>query len=185
MIGCCSVTKSCLTLCGPMDRGTPGFLVLPWSLLKFTWIELVQWFIRTHIEGKDAFWNLLEPLLTCTGSVPQGRSPASHPGLPTRLRAIPRSRRAGGQEPGEGSAQCLQPCCRFPMYLKVPKFSLFSVDLKRSTLLSSLRSFWPKLASPPGGSDRHQDTPFALYSWNWPGNNGSWSSQFSSVSRDW
>ena len=25
---CCSVTKSCLTLCNPMDCGTPGFLVL-------------------------------------------------------------------------------------------------------------------------------------------------------------
>ena len=29
---CCSVTKSCLTLCDPMDCSTPGFLVLHYLL---------------------------------------------------------------------------------------------------------------------------------------------------------
>ena len=42
---CCSVAKSCLTLCNPMDCSTPGFPVLhylPWSLLKFMPIESVM-----------------------------------------------------------------------------------------------------------------------------------------------
>ena len=40
---CCSVTKSCRTLCDPMDRSTPGSPVLhiSQSLLKFICIELV------------------------------------------------------------------------------------------------------------------------------------------------
>ena len=33
-VSCCLVTKSCLTLCDPMDCSTPGFPVLP-SLLEF------------------------------------------------------------------------------------------------------------------------------------------------------
>ena len=41
---CCSVTKSCPTLCNPMDCSTPGFLVLHYlqSLLKCMSIELVM-----------------------------------------------------------------------------------------------------------------------------------------------
>ena len=40
---CCSVTKSCPTLCNPMDCSTPGFPVLHYllSLLKLMSIELV------------------------------------------------------------------------------------------------------------------------------------------------
>ena len=33
--GCCSVPKSCMTLCNPMNCGTPGFLV-PHHLPEFT-----------------------------------------------------------------------------------------------------------------------------------------------------
>ena len=39
---CCSVTKSCLTLCNPMDYSTPGFLVLHY-LLQFAQTD-VHWF---------------------------------------------------------------------------------------------------------------------------------------------
>ena len=41
---CCSVTKSCLTLCNPMDCSTSGSPVhhWPWSLLKFLCIESVM-----------------------------------------------------------------------------------------------------------------------------------------------
>ena len=40
---CCSVAKSCLTLCDPMDCSTPGSLssTISWSLLKLMSIELV------------------------------------------------------------------------------------------------------------------------------------------------
>ena len=41
----CSVTKSCPTLCDPMDCSMPGFPILhrfPWSLLKVTSSELVM-----------------------------------------------------------------------------------------------------------------------------------------------
>ena len=40
---CCSVTKSCPTLCNPMDCSTPGFPVLHYllSLLKLMSIELM------------------------------------------------------------------------------------------------------------------------------------------------
>ena len=43
-IGCCSVTKSCLTLCEPMDYNTPSSFVstISESLLKFMSIELVM-----------------------------------------------------------------------------------------------------------------------------------------------
>ena len=39
---CCSVTKSCLTLCYPMDCRMPGllFLTTSWSMPKFMSIEL-------------------------------------------------------------------------------------------------------------------------------------------------
>ena len=37
---CCSVAKSCLTLCDPMDRSTPGFPVLHYFLE----------FAQTHIH---------------------------------------------------------------------------------------------------------------------------------------
>ena len=41
---CCSVIKSCLTLCDPMDCSTPGFPILQYlmSLLKFMSIESVM-----------------------------------------------------------------------------------------------------------------------------------------------
>ena len=41
---CCSVTKSCLTLCDLMDCSTPGFLssTLSWTFLKFMSIESVM-----------------------------------------------------------------------------------------------------------------------------------------------
>ena len=41
---CCSVAKSCPTLCNPMDCSTPGFLsfTVPWSLLKLMSIESVM-----------------------------------------------------------------------------------------------------------------------------------------------
>ena len=40
---CCSVAQSCLTLCNPMDRSTPGFLSFtnPQSLLKLMSMESV------------------------------------------------------------------------------------------------------------------------------------------------
>ena len=42
----CSLTKSCLTLCDPMDYSTPGFPVLhkPGSLLRLVFIELAMLF---------------------------------------------------------------------------------------------------------------------------------------------
>ena len=41
---CCSVTKSCLTLCDPMDYSTPGSSssTVSWNLLTFMSIELVM-----------------------------------------------------------------------------------------------------------------------------------------------
>ena len=41
---CCSVTKSCPTLCDPMNCSTPGFpsFTISWSLLKLMSIELVM-----------------------------------------------------------------------------------------------------------------------------------------------
>ena len=39
---CCSVTKSCPTLWNPMECSTPNSSVLPWSLLKFMFIESVM-----------------------------------------------------------------------------------------------------------------------------------------------
>ena len=41
---CCSVTKSCPTLCDPMDCSTPGFrsFTVSWSLLKFMSMESVM-----------------------------------------------------------------------------------------------------------------------------------------------
>ena len=41
---CCSVAKSCLALCNPMNCSTPGSLsfTIPWSLLKLLSIELVM-----------------------------------------------------------------------------------------------------------------------------------------------
>ena len=39
---CCSVAKSCLTLCNPMDQSKPGLPVRHWSLSKFMFIELVM-----------------------------------------------------------------------------------------------------------------------------------------------
>ena len=36
---CCSVARSCLTLCDPMDCSTPGFAVLP-HLPKFAQIHV-------------------------------------------------------------------------------------------------------------------------------------------------
>ena len=38
---CCSVAKSCLTLCNPMDCSTPGFRVLPY-LLEFAQIMSID-----------------------------------------------------------------------------------------------------------------------------------------------
>ena len=42
--GCCSVTKSCLTLCDPMDYSTQASLsfTISWSLLKLMSIESVM-----------------------------------------------------------------------------------------------------------------------------------------------
>ena len=39
---CCLVTKSCPTLCNPVDCSTPGFPVLPWSLFRLKSVELVM-----------------------------------------------------------------------------------------------------------------------------------------------
>ena len=41
MGSCCSVARSCLTLCDPMDCSTPGFLVLQ-SLPEFA---------QMHVHG--------------------------------------------------------------------------------------------------------------------------------------
>ena len=42
--GCCSVARSCLTLCDPTDASPPGFPVftISWSLLKLKSIESVK-----------------------------------------------------------------------------------------------------------------------------------------------
>ena len=44
VIKCCSVTKSCPTLCDPRDCSTPGFLsfTVSWSVLKFMSLESVM-----------------------------------------------------------------------------------------------------------------------------------------------
>jgi len=46
---CCSVTKSCLTLCGPMGCSTPSFPVLHY-LLEFAQIH-VHW-VSNHVESE-------------------------------------------------------------------------------------------------------------------------------------
>ena len=52
---CCSVAKSCLTFCDPMDSSTPGFPVLQY-LLEFAQTH-VHW-----ISGAISFyWSLLLP----------------------------------------------------------------------------------------------------------------------------
>ena len=46
-LGCCSVTKSCLTLCNPMDCSMPGFLVLCYLPFKLT---NSHEFAQTHVH---------------------------------------------------------------------------------------------------------------------------------------
>ena len=63
---CCSVAKSCLTLCDPIDCGTPGFpayllSTVSQSLLKFTSIESVM--LSNHLI-------LCHSLLLCLQAFP-------------------------------------------------------------------------------------------------------------------
>ena len=64
---CCLVTKSCLTLCDPMDCSTPGFPVLP-CLLEFA---------QTHVHWVGDAIQLSYPLLpfsSCSQSFPASGS---------------------------------------------------------------------------------------------------------------
>ena len=67
MICCCSVTKSCPTLCDPMDCSTSGFLVL-YYLLEFS---------QTHIhwvgDGIQSSHPLSPPLLLLSSIFPSIR----------------------------------------------------------------------------------------------------------------
>ena len=68
MIICCfSVSKSCLTLCDPMDCSTQASLSFPisWSLLKFMSIELVM--LSNHLI-------LCCPFSSCPQSFPASGS---------------------------------------------------------------------------------------------------------------
>ena len=60
---CCSVGKSCPTLCAPMDGSMPGFPVLPisWSMLKFMSTESVM--LSNHLI-------LCRPLLLLPSTFP-------------------------------------------------------------------------------------------------------------------
>ena len=70
--------KSCLTLCGPMDCSTMGFLPLLhyfWRLLKFISIELVM--LSNHL-------NLCHPLLLLPSIFPSIRVFSNELALPIR-----------------------------------------------------------------------------------------------------
>ena len=58
---CCSVAKSCATLCSPMDRSTPGFPVL-YCLLDFA---------QTHAHWVGDAISSCHPLLLLTWSFPK------------------------------------------------------------------------------------------------------------------
>ena len=62
---CCSVTKSCLTLCDPMDCSTPGSTVLHY-LLKFAQIH-VHWVMLSN------HFTLCLPLLLLPSILPSIR----------------------------------------------------------------------------------------------------------------
>ena len=47
VVGYCSVTKLCPTLCDPMDYCTPVSSIISWSLLKFISIELFM--LSSHL----------------------------------------------------------------------------------------------------------------------------------------
>ena len=63
---CCSVTKSCLTLCDPMDCSTPGFSVLH-QLLEFA---------QTHVHWVNYAIQQSHPVtpFSCPQSFPASRS---------------------------------------------------------------------------------------------------------------
>ena len=66
--GCCSVAKSCLTLCDPLDCSTPGFPALhhlPEFILKLMSIESVM--PSDHL-------NLCHPFSSCPQSFPSSGS---------------------------------------------------------------------------------------------------------------
>ena len=68
MIFCCfSISKSCLTLCDPMDCSTQASLSVPisWGLLKFVSIQLVM--LSNHLI-------LCCPLSSCPQSFPASGS---------------------------------------------------------------------------------------------------------------
>ena len=83
---CCSVTKSCQTLCDPMDCSTPGF-PLPHhsrSLPKFMSTELG--FLSGSSEVKASALNVGDP-----GLIPGlGRSPGEGNGNPLQYLFLPR-----------------------------------------------------------------------------------------------
>ena len=64
---CCSVAKSCPTLCDPMDCSTPGFpvITISWSLLELT-------FIQSVMPSNHPI--LYQPLLLCLQSFPASGS---------------------------------------------------------------------------------------------------------------
>ena len=65
---CCSIAKSCLSLCDPMDCSTPGFPVLHY-LLEFT---------QTHVHGVG---DAVQPSHPLSSPSPPALSPSQHHGL--------------------------------------------------------------------------------------------------------
>ena len=70
---CCSVAKLCVTLCDPMDCSTPGFPVLHYHSLSFTWVcssscPLSPWCHPT------ISWCSVTPFFSCLQSFPASGS---------------------------------------------------------------------------------------------------------------
>ena len=67
-VGCCSVTKSCLTFCDPMDWSTPGFPVLHYP----------PEFAQTHVYWVD---DAIQPSHPLSPSSPFAFNHSKHQGL--------------------------------------------------------------------------------------------------------
>ena len=106
LLNCCSVTKSCLTLCNPMDCSTPGFPVLH-CLLEF---------VQTHVHRvSDAIQpsHPVAPFSSCLQSFSaSGSSPMS------QLFA------SGGQSTGASASACPSNECSGLISFKIDRFNL-------------------------------------------------------------
>ena len=69
---CCSVTKSCPTLCDPMDCSTPGFPVLPISGACSDSYPLSQWCYLT-ISSSAALFSSCPQSFPASGSFPMSQ----------------------------------------------------------------------------------------------------------------